>query len=444
MKVNAELFKSKKFIICMSVTLIAVVIAITYAVGYNAAMNRFNKVLSEVNERQIMYAKLSEVDQVVRQNYLGQIDEEKLRESMCSGYISGIDQYYAEYLDAEEYKSYSDLKSSKYSDIGIQSINTNGNIEVVAVVDSSPAQKADIQKGDIITAIDSKSVKDIGYDKSILLLSKAIGSKTQIDFIRNSEENKTVEVTHESYQKNPVTYTMLENNTIGKITISEFSSESVSAFDHAVSELKNNSAQSFILDLRNCKGNEITYAAQILDKILPDGALISTVDKNGESNVLYTSNAMEFQYPIAVLVNSGTSGAGELVASAIKDYQKGEVIGQTTAGNTTLKKDYPLSDGSAIIIDIAHYTTKSGNIITNVGVTPTKEVELSSEKRALLDRNNLSINDDDQVQSAIELFGGVTWTKFLEMQEIAREEQAAAEAALAEMNQEASQAEQAE
>ncbi len=438
MKINSTFFKNKTFIICVSISITAIIIAITYAVGYKTAMNKFNKVLTEVNERQSMYAQLSEVDQIVRQNYVGQIDEDKLKDGLSSGYISSLDEYYALYLNADEYKSYSELQSSKYTDLGIKSIKTkDSNIEVTDVVEGSPAQKADIQKGDIITSIASQNVRDIGYDKALIILNKAIGETVDIEFIRTLpdppySETKKVSVTYESYYKKPLTYKMLENNNIGKITISELSADSINAFDLAVSELKANSAEKFILDLRNCKGEEALYAAKILDKILPEGTLINSVDKNGKSEVLYTSNPSEFQDPIVVLINSGTSGAGELIASAIKDFEKGEVIGQTTGGNATMKKAYPLSDGSAIIISVSNYTTKSGNIITNHGVSPNKEVELSNEKRNLLDRYNLSDNDDDQLQSAIESLGGITYSKFLEMQELAKAEEAAAENLLSE------------
>ena len=440
MKINSTFFKNKTFIICISISITAIIIAITYAVGYKTAMNNFNKVLTEVNERQSMYAQLSEVDQIVRQNYVGQINEDKLKDCLSSGYISSLDEYYSLYLNADEYKIYSELQSSKYTDLGIKSIKANDcDIEVTDVAEGSPAQKSGIQKGDIITSIDSKKVRDIGYDRAMIILNRSIGETVDIEIIRTLpdppySETKTISVTYESYYKKPLTYKMLENNSIGKITISELSADSIKAFDLAVSELKANSAEKFILDLRNCKGEESLYAAKILDKILPEGTLINSVDKNGKSEVLYTSNSSEFQDPIVVLINSGTSGAGELVASAIKDFQKGEVIGQTTHGNTTMKKAYPLSDGSAIIISVSNYTTKSGNIITNNGVSPNKEVELSSEKRSLLDRYNLSDNDDDQLQSAIESLGGITYSKFLEMQEIAKAEEAAAKNLLSEEN----------
>ena len=440
MKINSTFFKNKTFIICVSISITAIIIAITYAVGYKTAMDKFNKVLTEVNERQSMYAQLSEVDQIVRQNYVGQIDEDKLKDCLSSGYISSLDEYYSLYLNADEYKSYSELQSNKYTDLGIKSIETkDSNIEVTDVAEGSPAQNSGIQKGDVITSIASKKVRDIGYDKAMIILNRAIGETVDIEFIHNLSdppyiETKTVSVTYESYYKKPLTYKMLENNNIGKITISELSADSVNAFDLAVSELKANSAEKFILDLRNCKGEEALYAAKILDKILPEGTLINSVDRNGKSEVLYTSNSSEFQNPIVVLINSGTSGAGELVASAIKDFQKGEVIGQITQGNTTMKKAYPLSDGSAIIISVSNYTTKSGNIITNHGVSPDKTVELSNEKRDLLDRYNLSDNDDDQLQSAIESLGGITYSKFLEMQEIAKAEEIAAKNLLSEEN----------
>lgn len=428
----------KRLIICSGIAAILVTAAITYAIGYNIAMNRFNKVLGEVNERQAMYGKLSEVDQIVRQDYLGQIDEEKLKDGICSGYLSGVGEHYARYMNASEYKEYLDAGSNKYTDIGISAIKTNSSdMEVISVTAESPAAKSEIQKGDVIISIGSKNVKDIGYDKSVLRLSRPVGSKTEIELVRTipeepNKETKKITVTHEKYQKNPVSFSMIEHNNIGKIVISEFTKDTASGFDLAVSELTAHSAEKFILDLRNSKGDEISSAAQILDRIIPKGTMINAVNKSGVRETLYTSNSTEFQYPITVLINSGTSEAGELVASAIKDYQKGEVIGENSAGKGSMKKVYPISDGSAIIIAVANYTTKSGFIFNNVGLEPTRLAGLSVEKRALLDRRNLADNDDDQIQTALDVLGGITWEKALALQEAAKAEQSAEEKALAE------------
>ena len=161
-----------------------------------------------------------------------------------------------------------------------------------------------------------------------------------------------------------------------------------------------------IFDIRNNAGGDVEAVGVILDQLLPAGNLIGTIDKEGKIEFQIQSDANEQNIPMAVLVNDGTSGAAELFASAIKDFRKGGIIGETTAGKGTKNKVFPLSDGSAIVISIANYVTMNGQSFTDLGISPTEAVTLEEEQRKLLNRRALDPVADPQLQAAITFLGG--------------------------------------
>lgn len=403
---------SKKWVlICSSIAIVAITATITYSISYAIAMGKFNEKVAGVNERQAMYSKLSEIDQYVRQDFIGVINEDTLTDSICQGYIKGLSNKYSSYYSIEEYQIYNSIQSGKYVGVGVSLIkNSDRNLEVVYVEENSPASKAEVYKGDIISEIDGKSVKDLTLQQAELRLYGLKGSEVTLNLIRRvasedgsgfEDKNLKISVTREKYKEQTVFYEIINEN-IGYVSITNFMSSTPKDYEHAINDMMSKGCSRFIIDLRHCKDGSVEYAAEILDTILPEGELISTIDKDDKKSVIRSSSAKYADYKIAVLVNSGTTCAGELFASSIKDYDRGVIIGEITAGETVKKETVALSDGSAVVIPTAHYVTLNGEILTGKGLQPTKYVDMTVQKRDLLERNNLQHNEDDQLNSAIE------------------------------------------
>lgn len=410
----------KKVSVGVVIALVAITAAITFTLSYNMAMSKFNETVADVNERQQMYNKLSAIDQRVRQNYLGEIDESKLSDGICAGYIAGLADSKGQYMSAEKYKEFLAGTSENSVGIGVETIpDDDGNMEVVSVVPASPADQQGISKGDIIIKVGGKDVKRIGYSDATGKLDGAIGSSLDLELLRTVESGEeseddvpastleTVKLTivRQAYEKKNIDSHLI-NETIGYISITKFTSQTVEQFQQEVESLIKQGAASLIFDVRNCSGGDVEPVGKILDYLLPAGNLIGTIDKAGVEEFQIQSDAKELDIPMAVLTNDGTYGAAELFASAIKDYKKAGIIGEKTAGRGTQDKVFPLSDGSAIVISIANYVTMNGQIFTGIGIEPTAAVALDQDQRALLNRKSLPEGADPQIQAAVTYLGG--------------------------------------
>lgn len=382
---------------------IIALVALTYTVSYNMAIRKFNNVISGINERQSMYNKISDIDQIIRQEYIGDIDENMLQEELAKGYINGLYNTDCNYLTPNEYKMYLAEKSGKTIDIGATFVKSlDSNIEITSIFEGSAAANANLKVGDIITKINGKDVSNIGFDKAIKLLQGNNNNKIDIDLYRNNSDIKQFSVTLQiSQYQNSHILSRLINNNIGYINILNFANGSANEFYNVFDTLQYQGAQGFIIDLRDTAYGEISNVAELLDKILPAGDLISIVNKTGESKVVYKSGDEEINVPINILINNNTKGAAEIFASAFKDYSKGLIIGEPTAGKAFEIKSFPLSDGSALCIPIANYTTPKSGILTNSGLAPDFIINMSTDDKYKLQRYSLSDESDIQLKEAI-------------------------------------------
>ena len=353
---------SRKISIGAAISVAAISAAVTVTLTYSFAMDSFNAKVADVNERQAMYTKLSEIDRKARQDYVGQIDEKTLTDAICAGYLSGLGNSRSQYLSAKKYKEYRSYTDAKNIGVGIQTIQDgDGNMEVVGVIPGSPAEKAGIRKGDTVTQVDSKEVVRITYAEAVQSLDGAAGSHISFKILRENDgstalaagvRSLNVTVTRGEYTQRTVESDVINGNA-GYLRISRFSQNTADDFNDAVSVLVNRGVCGLVIDLRGNPGGSMEAAASVLDTLLPAGTTVSSRDRNGKTTVEYTSKANEISLPMSVLVDNRTSGAAELFAADIRDFKKGLLVGEKTAGVGTKDTAVPLSDGSAMILATA-------------------------------------------------------------------------------------------
>lgn len=413
---------SRKVSLGAAVALVAVSASVTVSLTYVYAMNSFNSKVADVNERQAMYTKLSEIDQKARQDYIGSIQESALNDGICAGYVAGLGDSHAKYMSAEKYKAYRNGNSTKSIGVGIKTVqDDDGNMDVTEVMPNSPAEKSGIKKGDTIVSMDGKEIIRMTYGDALNKLDGIAGSKVKFGILRQkatedtassaasasdvaAESQKadslTITVTRAEYTEQTMTSSMINGN-VAYFKISEFTDGSASQFNASLAARIKAGAAGIVIDLRNNSGGSVKGMAEILDTLLPAGNTVSYRNKAGKITVEYTSTSNEVSLPVSVIADGSTFGAAEIFASDIKDYKKGLLVGERTAGYGTKDEVVPLSDGSAIMISVANYLTLNGNVFDGKGIEPDVGKTLNDSQKALLLKNQLEIKQDPQIQAAV-------------------------------------------
>ena len=390
----------KKITLGTAITLIIIAIAITISLTMVLALRNFNEKVSSITERENMFAKFTEIDNYVRQNR-GDIDEEKLMDSVAKGYLSGIDDPYALYMSAEAYSAYVAASSQTVAGVGISaSMDSDGYMLVGKVYEGSTAASAGILPGDLIIKVDDINLSADTYADAEALLIGEAGTKVTLKVRRNGEDTE-MEITRRVLTPTNVATIAFDNHYY--IRVDSFTESTPDQFSKAVEKAISAGAQYLVFDVRSVSSGLISSAATILDRLVGSGDMLYVEYNDGSKETLYTSNSRETDIPMVVLVNEGTSGAAEFFAAGLRDFGKAKIVGTQTAGVGSLQKIYKLDDGSAIQLTIGkYYLANSETAWEGVGINPDHAVSLGY----VADFSNLSTIDpsiDTQLAKAIEV-----------------------------------------
>lgn len=331
--------------------------------------------------------KISELDSVLDTYYLeaDNIDPDEMMDNLYKGYISGLDERYTAYYTPEEYEQLMNDSQGVYVGIGV-TVTTDqetGNMVIVTVTEDGPGEAAGLLEGDTIISIEGESVQDMDLDTAVSKIQGEEGTEVTIGFYREST-GETLEktMTRRKMDAQTVAYSMLKDN-IGYIQITAFDEVTVEQFDNAVSDLQSQNIRGLIVDVRGNPGGNVDSVCSILDRLLPEGLLVYTIDKNGSKEEEYADNEEVLDIPMAVLVNGDSASASEIFAAALQDYDWAEIVGEQTYGKGIVQYIIPLSDGSAVKLTSAKYYTPNGECIHGIGVTP--DVKVAADENSASD-----------------------------------------------------------
>ena len=331
--------------------------------------------------------KISELDSVLDTYYLeaDNIDPDEMMDNLYKGYISGLDERYTAYYTPEEYEQLMNDSQGVYVGIGV-TVTTDqetGNMVIVTVTEDGPGEAAGLLEGDTIISIEGESVQDMDLDTAVSKIQGEEGTEVTIGVYREST-GETLEktMTRRKMDAQTVAYSMLEDN-IGYIQITAFDEVTVEQFDNAVSDLQSQNIRGLIVDVRGNPGGNVDSVCSILDRLLPEGLLVYTIDKNGSKEEEYADNEEVLDIPMAVLVNGDSASASEIFAAALQDYDWAEIVGEQTYGKGIVQYIIPLSDGSAVKLTSAKYYTPNGECIHGIGVTP--DVKVAADENSASD-----------------------------------------------------------
>lgn len=341
--------------------------------------------------------KLQLLDHIVDTYFLyeDELNEEDLTEGLYDGYIAALGDPYADYYTEEETKELFESVTGEFYGVGAvlsQDIST-GMITITQVYEDSPAEKAGLREGDIITQVDDHIITDQSLDEIVTWIKGEQGTEVILHVLRENEE---VEITAVRDIVKAVTVASeMKEDGIGYIYIQEFDDVTTEQFQQALDELEAEGMQGLVVDIRNNPGGNLDTVVEMLQMMLPEGDIVSVRDRNGEQEKFTCDGANEFDKPLVVLVNQYSASAAEIFSGAIQDYEIGSIVGVTTYGKGIVQDIIDLGDGTSMKLTTAEYFLPSGRSINEKGVTPDVEVEY--------EYNEANPEYDNQLEKALEI-----------------------------------------
>ena len=333
--------------------------------------------------------------------YLGELNDEMIEEALAKGLMSGIGDKYAAYYNKEEFESLMEGMTGEYAGIGVSiTMNDDNEVEVYKVFRDSPAEEAGIHPRDII--VEAAGIRDFEDLDSLVAVVRGEPGTTVDLVIRRDGEEIPMTVERRKISMETIEYRMVENN-IGYIAISEFDAVTVDQFNNAIDDLLSQGMTAVIFDLRDNPGGNLNAVVAMCDRVLPEGVIVTTEDKQGGMETENSDEEHKLEIPIALLINGNSASASEVFVGAIQDYGLGVVIGEQSFGKGIVQSIFRLSDGTGLKFTTENYYTPSGRSIQGVGITPDIHVSIPDEA---YDDGIVTPEEDTQLQMAIDTLTG--------------------------------------
>ena len=344
-------------------------------------------------------SKFVEVYDTIVENYNGDVDKEKLVDEAIDGMVSSVGDVYTSYVDIQNTDEFNELVSGVYEGIGCTIQLQEDGIKVIEIFEDSPALKGGLKVNDIVLKVNELDATKVNPDEIANYIKNESSSKIEMVISRNGEE-KNIILTRSKIETPVVNSTIYEVNDkkIGYLNITMFTAVAAKQFESKLNDLEKDGIDSLVIDVRGNNGGYLTTVTDIANQLLSKVKIIYQIEKDEKRKTTKDKTAISREYPIAVLVNSASASASEILAAAIKESYDGYVVGTKTYGKGTVQQTKQLSDGSMIKYTIENWLTPNGDWIDGVGIEPTHEVNLTEEYY-----KNPIIENDSQLQKALEL-----------------------------------------
>lgn len=315
---------------------------------------------------------------LLKRNYNGEVDNHQLFDGALKGMVESVGDPYTVYLNKKDFQQLSEMTVGSFGGIGIVFGKRGNDYVVISALEDNPGAKAGIKSGDIITAIDDKSTREMNMEQVANKIRGKYGTTVTLELKDKEGKLRKVNVVRAEIKNPSVAGQMLANTKIGYIRIAIFNENTGDDFAKKYAELEKQGMQALVLDLRENPGGILDAGVDVAKMLVPKGPIVSVIDKNG-NKFEETSSLEKVKYPLAVLVDHGSASAAEIVAGAIKDTKSGKLFGTKTFGKGSVQSVYRLDSNTAVKITVAKYYTPSGVSIHNVGIEPDVKVELPED-----------------------------------------------------------------
>ena len=319
-----------------------------------------------------------DIFELVRANYADKPDDAKLIESAINGMLNGLDPHSA-YMDPRSVRDMQAQTKGQFGGLGIEVTMEEGLVKVVAPIDDTPAAKAGVMAGDMITHLDDEPVQGLTLNQAVDKMRGPVNTKIRLKIARKGQD-KTIEVTItrdiiivHSVRSRP-------EGDVGYIRITQFNEQSTEALKKAINDLANqipaDKFKGYVLDLRNNPGGLLDQAIGVSDVFLDKGEIVSTRGRNATETQRFGARSGDLTKgkPIIVLINGGSASASEIVAGALQDHRRAAVMGTRSFGKGSVQTIIPVGSGGALRLTTARYFTPAGRSIQAQGISPDIEV----------------------------------------------------------------------
>ena len=338
--------------------------------------------------------------QHIQNDYVDEPNMEKVRAGALRGLAYGLDPY-STYLTPDQVREFNAANKDNHVGIGAELSQYASYLYVIAPMKGSPADQAGLKAGDIIEYIDNKATRDISLYDAKQLLNGAAGSEIKLRVLRANSTPLTVTVKRGSARAAAAEIRM-EAGKVGILRINSFADTEATEVRNRLQDLIKQGVQKIVLDLRDTAGGSINEAVAVANLFIKDGVLAQTVGREGKALKTFSADpkAVVFSGPVVAMIDTGTAGAAEVVASALLERNRGQVVGEKSFGAGTEQQLFALRGGDGLLLTTVKWASSSGKTFlgedrAHSGVTP--NVEVKGEVAESVDPDELTGNDDDAV-----------------------------------------------
>jgi len=394
-----EELKAPKKVIRISLALLGIFLfgvflfATGYVMGIGGPENIQQRLINKdapTRYKDLDFSKFWEALGKVEDSYIGSVDYSKMIDGAVSGMVSSLGDPFSVYFNKDTLSAFNEEINGTFEGIGAEITARDGKLMIIAPLQGSPSEKAGLKSGDVIVAIDGQLVGGMTVDEAIMKIRGQKGTSVILSITRSGFEKPIeVKIVRDIINVKSVDF-RIEDDGIAYIKILRFDTGTKALISDAADNINKNKAVGLILDLRNDPGGYLDSAMDVSSEFIKEGVIVIEQYKDGKKEDLSVKGGGKlYDIPMVVLINGGSASASEILAGAIKDHERGTLIGEKTFGKGSVQEMQPLSGGGALKLTIAKWLTPNGVVIDKNGLLPDIEVKYEEDKTDVAKDNQL-------------------------------------------------------
>jgi len=388
------------FLLKKNFLLIFLVVTVLSSFGLGTWFGKLQIVCPACPPEDVDFSLFWEAWKSLEENYVGksELNVEEMIYGAVEGMVKSLGDPYTVFLEPRDTEIFLEDVQGSFEGVGMEIDIRNDQLQVVAPLEGTPAQKAGLMAGDKIRAVNGTTTADITIDQAVKMIRGPRGTEVTLTIYRESwAETRDIPIVRGMIEVPSLRWEVKEGN-IAYLKLYQFSGKAGSDFNAAAIEILESGADRIILDLRNNPGGYLEISQQIAGWFLERGAVVTIEDFGDDRNEkLYKAegNGKLLSYPVVVLINQGSASASEILAGALRDNQGIMLVGETSFGKGSVQELQYLRGGSSLKITIARWLTPNGDLIAETGLEPDIEIEMTAE--------DFEAGLDPQLDKAIEI-----------------------------------------